>query len=61
MFLFNKMAKNNCRREGLGINPWSAKGATIQSAGGGGVWLEFLLQTNYLFQPGTAARWKYLI
>ena len=39
---------------------WSRKGATIQYPGGGGG-VEFLSRANYLFQPDSAARWKFQI
>ena len=35
------------------------KGATIRFPGGGGQ--EYLSRANYLFQPGSAARWKFHI
>ena len=39
---------------------FKVKGATIRFPGGGGG-QEYLSRANYLFQPGSAARWKFHI
>ena len=37
------------------------RGPPLDSQGGGGGGQEYLSRTNYLFQPGSAARWKFHI
>ena len=41
----------------MAVSSSHAKGATIRFPGGGG----YLSRANYLFQPGSAARWKFHI
>ena len=53
------MIKYNTWSTSININRL-AKGSTIQYPGGGGG-LKFLSRGNYLFQPGSAVRWKFHI